>query len=202
LFNGKLRAVARDVKQDLSDYLGCSRRKYPAPERSRPPRRGVIRHRPAKARRRLGALVVGHRGLVPAIFVPSMFKEMIASNGASSSTRHTFSRTSMAIGMRRLASPSVAIHVSMLAREVASGSLGTQTSLGNALAKLTACSAHSTHASVVITCNISTQVPYVYYWHAELGADGKDYRAESVHAPFSENSQQSSALRARGLLRS
>jgi hypothetical protein len=28
---------------------------------------------------------------------------------------------------------------------------------------------------------------------AELGADGKDYRANSVHAPLSGNSQQSSA---------
>ena len=24
----------------------------------------------------------------------------------------------------------------------------------------------------------------MYYWHAELGAGGKDYRADFVHAPF------------------
>ena len=35
----------------------------------------------------------------------------------------------------------------------------------------------------------------VYYWRAELGADGKDYRANSVHAPFPGNSQQSSAFK-------
>jgi hypothetical protein len=30
--------------------------------------------------------------------------------------------------------------------------------------------------------------PYVYYWHAgPLGADGKDYRANYVHAPFPKN---------------
>ena len=29
----------------------------------------------------------------------------------------------------------------------------------------------------------------VWYWHAELGADGKDYRANFVHAPFPENFQ-------------
>ena len=35
-----------------------------------------------------------------------------------------------------------------------------------------------------VACNTSSQGPYVYYWHAELGADGKDYRANFVHAPF------------------
>ena len=44
-------------------------------------------------------------------------------------------------------------------------------------------------------CNSLTQGPYDYYWHAELGADGKDYRANFVHASFSGNSQQSSALK-------
>ena len=44
-------------------------------------------------------------------------------------------------------------------------------------------------------CNSLTQGPYDSYWHAELGADGKDYRANFVHASFSGNSQQSSALK-------
>ena len=49
--------------------------------------------------------------------------------------------------------------------------------------------AHSTFAGVMTTlargaCNTARQDPCVYYWHAELGADGKDYRANSVHAPF------------------
>jgi hypothetical protein len=26
----------------------------------------------------------------------------------------------------------------------------------------------------------------IKYWHAELGADGKDYRADFVHTPFPE----------------
>ena len=47
-------------------------------------------------------------------------------------------------------------------------------------------------------CNSLTLGPYDCYWHAELGADGKDYRANFVHASFSGNSQQSTALRARG----
>ena len=37
-------------------------------------------------------------------------------------------------------------------------------------------------------CNATVQAPYLYYWHAEpLGADGEDYRANFVHAPFPEN---------------
>ena len=42
----------------------------------------------------------------------------------------------------------------------------------------------------------------VYYWHAELGADGKDYRANSVHAPFPEILSSRVPLRARGPRRS
>ena len=38
----------------------------------------------------------------------------------------------------------------------------------------------------------------VYYWHAELGADGKDYRADFVHAPFPEILSSRVPLRARG----
>jgi len=59
-----------------------------------------------------------------------MFREIIASNGASSSTPHTSSRTSIATGARTLASPSLSIHASMLVRE-ASSALGSQTSLGS-----------------------------------------------------------------------
>ena len=33
-------------------------------------------------------------------------------------------------------------------------------------------------------CKSLTQGPHARYWHAELGADGKDYRANFVHAPF------------------
>jgi len=41
--------------------------------------------------------------------------------------------------------------------------------------------------------------PYiVYYWHAELGADGKDYRADFVHAPFPKILSSRVPLRARG----
>ena len=39
-------------------------------------------------------------------------------------------------------------------------------------------------ATLKAICNISCQTPHVYYWHAELGAGGKDYRADFVHAPF------------------
>jgi hypothetical protein len=35
----------------------------------------------------------------------------------------------------------------------------------------------------------------MYHWHAELGADGKDYRANFVHTPFPEIP---SSLSARG----
>ena len=37
-----------------------------------------------------------------------------------------------------------------------------------------------------VACNAANRGPCVCYWHAELGADGKDYRAISVHAPFPE----------------
>ena len=37
-------------------------------------------------------------------------------------------------------------------------------------------------------CKSLTQGPHARYWHAELGADGKDYRANFVHAPFPEKS--------------
>jgi hypothetical protein len=48
-------------------------------------------------------------------------------------------------------------------------------------------------------CNSLTQAPYGYYWHAELGADGKDYRANFVHAPFFPEILSSRVpLRARG----
>ena len=50
----------------------------------------------------------------------TIFKEIIASNGASSSTPHTLSRTSMATGACTLVSPSVALHAKMLSREAAS----------------------------------------------------------------------------------
>src|SRR6187200_3415569 len=70
----------------------------------------------------------------------TIFKEIIASNGASSSTPHTPPRTSMATGARTLASPSVALHALMLAREAESGSLGSQTSPGSAFAKEMTCS--------------------------------------------------------------
>ena len=33
-------------------------------------------------------------------------------------------------------------------------------------------------------CNPASRCPCICYWHAELGADGKDYRANFVHAPF------------------
>jgi hypothetical protein len=33
---------------------------------------------------------------------------------------------------------------------------------------------------LLFTC----QTPHVYCWHAELGAGGKDHRADFVHAPF------------------
>src|ERR1044071_9072878 len=70
----------------------------------------------------------------------TIFKEIIVSNGASSSTPHTPPRTSMATGARTLASPSVALHALMLAREAESGSLGSQTSPGSAFAKEMTCS--------------------------------------------------------------
>src|SRR5262245_63444551 len=70
----------------------------------------------------------------------TIFKEIIASNGASSSTPHTPSRTSMATGARTLASTSVALHALMLAREAASGSLGSQRSPESAFAKQMTCS--------------------------------------------------------------
>jgi hypothetical protein len=70
----------------------------------------------------------------------TIFKEIIASNGASSSTPHTSSRTSIATGARTLASPLLVVHASMLEREASSGSLGSQTILGSALAKQTTCS--------------------------------------------------------------
>jgi hypothetical protein len=54
----------------------------------------------------------------------TIFKKIIASNGASSSTPHTSSRTSMATGARTLASPSVTLHALMLAREAEPGLLG------------------------------------------------------------------------------
>ena len=44
-------------------------------------------------------------------------------------------------------------------------------------------------------CNPASRCPCICYWHAELGADGEDYRANFVHAPFSGNSQQWSALK-------
>ena len=40
-------------------------------------------------------------------------------------------------------------------------------------------------------CNGPRQEPYLKYWHAgSLGADGEDYRAEYVHAPFPKISTQ------------
>ena len=65
----------------------------------------------------------------------TIFKEIIASNGASFSTPQTFSRTSMATGALTLASPSMVLHALTLAREAASGSLGSQRSPGSAFAK-------------------------------------------------------------------
>lgn len=34
-----------------------------------------------------------------------------------------------------------------------------------------------------VACNTANQGPCVCCWHAELGAVGKDYRANVVHAP-------------------
>ena len=35
-----------------------------------------------------------------------------------------------------------------------------------------------------LACKPVCKPTYISHWHAELGADGKDYRADFVHAPF------------------
>jgi len=110
----------------------------------------------------------------------TIFREIIASNGASSSTPHTFSRTSMATGARTLASPSLAIHASMLAREAPSGSLGSQTSLGSALAKQTTCSPVPDPISSTVPFFGRTRVSTSRIGTQLRAADGENCRASST----------------------
>ena len=86
----------------------------------------------------------------------------------------------MAIGARTLASPSVAIHASMLAREAASGALGSQTTLGGALAKQMACSPvpdpiSSTMPFLGRTCVSTSRIGPQF-----RAADGENCRASLV----------------------
>jgi hypothetical protein len=73
-----------------------------------------------------------------------MLREIIAANGASSSTPHRACLVSMPTGARTLAIPSAAIHAAMLARKAGSGSLGCKRRPGSALAKQTTCSLSQT----------------------------------------------------------
>ena len=107
----------------------------------------------------------------------TMFKEIIASNGASSSTPHTPSRTSMATGVRTLGSPSVALHALMLAREAESGSLGSQTSPGSAFAKQMTCSPVPDPISSATPCFGRTRVSTSRIGPQLRAADGENCRA-------------------------
>jgi hypothetical protein len=86
----------------------------------------------------------------------------------------------MATGARTLASPSVAIHASMLAREAASGSLGSQTSLGSALAKQMACSPVPDPISSTMPFFGRTRVSTSRIGRQLRAADGENCRASPV----------------------
>src|SRR5205807_3705022 len=69
-----------------------------------------------------------------------MLSDTMASNGAVCSTPHAFAHTSISSGGSTLLSPANLIQLAVLARESASGSLGTHVRPGIAPAKCTACS--------------------------------------------------------------
>jgi hypothetical protein len=118
----------------------------------------------------------------------TIFKEIIASNGASSSTPHTPSRTSMATGARTLASPSVALHALMLAREAESGSLGSQTSPGSAFAKQMTCSPVPDPISIAMPLFGRTRVSTSWIGPQLRAADGENWRASPARLRTSTES--------------
>ena len=124
----------------------------------------------------------------------TIFSEIIASNGAFASTPHASLRTSMATGARTLASPSVAIHALMLAREAASGSLGSQTSSGSAVAKQMACSPVPDPISSTMPFFGRTRVSTSRIGPQLRAADGENCRA--LLTPL----RSSTARRTRGMV--